>query len=153
MLFLTLTLSPVDMNIAQALRCAGETPRILCLLGLWLCWRQDTLSLREGGGPQFAIFAASPEMHWLIVVSFISNVLQPSCLVWTVSPSQDYFRSHPAATVLATWCHGLELRPTMWAGEPRGYRTRGKLAVGGGASGIVIGLFKRGTWKVGIISA
>ena len=66
-------------------------------------------------------------------------------------PPQDYFRSHPAAAVLATWCHGLELRPSMWAGEPRGYRTRGKLAVGGGRSGIVIGLFKRGTWKVGIM--
>ena len=41
-------------------------------------------------------------------------------------PPQDYFRSHPAAAVLATWCHGLELRPSMWAGEPRGYRTRGE---------------------------
>eukprot|EP00435_Cladocopium_sp_Y103_P028027 s1294_g6.t7 len=61
---------------------------------------------------------------------------------------EDYFRSHPAAKVLATWCHDLELLPSMWAGEPRGYRTRGKLAVGAGRSGIVIGLFKRGTWKV-----
>jgi hypothetical protein len=80
-----------------------------------------------------------------------NGLLAPHSVRQALRATQDYFRSHPAAAVLATWCHGLELRPSMWAGEPRGYRTRGKLAVGGGRSGIVIGLFKRGTWKVGIM--
>lgn len=62
--------------------------------------------------------------------------------------SEDFFQSHPAAKVLATWCHDLALEPNMWAADPMGYRTRGKLAVGSHGSGVIIGLFKRGTWKV-----
>ncbi|CAJ1394800.1 unnamed protein product [Effrenium voratum] len=62
--------------------------------------------------------------------------------------SED-FKNHPAVRSLTAWCRSWGLPPIeTTALDPEGYRTRGKMPVGPGGSGPVVGLFKRSTWKV-----
>ncbi|CAE7612932.1 unnamed protein product [Symbiodinium natans] len=63
--------------------------------------------------------------------------------------SQDYQHHHVAVRRLAEWQRLLGLHPPeVFAAEPRGHRTRTKLAVAPGKDGVVLGLFKRGTQEV-----
>ncbi|CAE7271534.1 unnamed protein product [Symbiodinium sp. CCMP2592] len=64
---------------------------------------------------------------------------------------RDYRRRHPAVGAISRWYErdGEELPEVFRAAEAPGYRTTGKMAIGPGRRGAcVIGLFKKGGWKV-----
>ena len=140
---------PFTSSAVQAFGCTREDG-VLCVLGLQLCRRPQTLSLSTGEGPPESGFLEkryeryvhctfcgnserlqNTEKH-IIDQSYWWNITQQLFIaVCHCVAVKDYFQSHPAAKKLAEWCETLSLpSPTMWNGEPMGYRTRGKMAVG-----------------------